>query len=36
VLIQAHVVKLECPHAPPELSCKQAARAGELQEIKHR
>ncbi|MDQ1520097.1 MAG: succinate dehydrogenase / fumarate reductase, cytochrome b subunit [Actinomycetota bacterium] len=36
VLIQAHVVKLECPHGPPELSCKQAARLGELQEIKHR
>jgi succinate dehydrogenase / fumarate reductase cytochrome b subunit len=36
VLIQAHVVKLECPQAPSELSCKQAARAGELQEIEHR
>ena len=36
ILVQAHVVDLECPHAPPELSCKQAARAGELQEIQHR
>jgi succinate dehydrogenase / fumarate reductase, cytochrome b subunit len=36
ILVQAHVVDLECPHAPPELSCKQAAHAGELQEIQHR
>jgi hypothetical protein len=36
ILVQAHVVEIECPHAPPELSCDQAAHAGELQQIGHR
>jgi succinate dehydrogenase / fumarate reductase, cytochrome b subunit len=33
ILVQAHVVEIKCPNAPPELSCDQAARAGLLQEI---
>jgi succinate dehydrogenase / fumarate reductase cytochrome b subunit len=36
ILIQAHVVKPECPNAPPTLSCQKAARLGQLQEIPHR
>jgi succinate dehydrogenase / fumarate reductase cytochrome b subunit len=36
ILVQAHVVEIECPHAPPELSCDQAAHANELNQIGNR
>jgi hypothetical protein len=36
VLVQAHVVEVECPHAPPTLSCDQAAKAGLLEVNPHR
>jgi succinate dehydrogenase / fumarate reductase cytochrome b subunit len=31
VLVQAGVVDIECPNAPPELSCDEAAARGELE-----
>ena len=33
ILVQAGVVELECPNAPPELSCEEAAELGELEEL---
>jgi succinate dehydrogenase cytochrome b subunit len=36
VLVQAHVVEVQCPHAPPGLSCDQAAKAGLLEVNPHR
>jgi succinate dehydrogenase / fumarate reductase cytochrome b subunit len=29
IAVQAHLVETKCPHSAPELSCKQAAQAGE-------
>jgi succinate dehydrogenase / fumarate reductase cytochrome b subunit len=29
IAVQAHLVETKCPHSTPELSCKQAAQAGE-------
>jgi succinate dehydrogenase / fumarate reductase cytochrome b subunit len=36
VLVQAHVVEIECPHAPATMSCDQAAKAGLLEVNPHR
>jgi succinate dehydrogenase / fumarate reductase cytochrome b subunit len=33
VTVQLGLVEVECPNAPPELSCEEAARAGLLEEV---
>jgi succinate dehydrogenase / fumarate reductase cytochrome b subunit len=33
IAVQAHWVEIECPNAPPELSCDEAAQLGLLEEV---